>query len=243
MPLTRVPHAPRIPLVSRHAARARVSRGRVPSALATLALSLALAAGTWSAPAGAQAAPGATATRVRVDTNLGSFVIELEDERAPLTVANFLNYVRSGFYSGTVFHRVINNFIAQAGGYDEKYQPKTPEAPVVNESGNGLSNRRGTVGLARTDAPHSGNAQFFLNLADNEDLDPTPLRWGYAVFGKVVDGLEVVDRIGHVPTGADGPFEKDAPLEKIVIRRIEIVGGPAATAPVAVPPPAVPPSG
>jgi cyclophilin family peptidyl-prolyl cis-trans isomerase len=239
MPFARIPHAPGSPLAAPRAGR------RPPCALAALALSLALVAGTCSEPAAAQAAqpaPGSAQTRVRVDTNLGSFLIELEDQRAPLTVANFLGYVRSGFYSGTVFHRVINNFIAQAGGYDEKYQPKTPQPPVVNESGNGLSNRRGTVGLARTDAPHSGNAQFFLNLADNEDLDPTPLRWGYAVFGRVVDGLEVVDRIGHVATGADGPFEKDAPLEKIVIRKMEIVAGPGAVAPEPAPAPAAPPS-
>lgn len=198
----------------------------------------AMAAGGFASRAEAQSpAESATAqqTRVRVDTTLGSFVIQLEDQRAPLTVENFLGYVRSGFYSGVVFHRVINNFIAQAGGYDDRYQPKTPRTPVVNESGNGLSNRRGTVGLARTDLPHSGNAQFFLNLGDNEDLDPTPLRWGYAVFGTVVDGLEVADRIGHAATGEDGPFEKDAPLEKIVIRKMEIVGGPGAMVPAATP--------
>lgn len=233
MPLARVSHASGS-TNDRHTAR--------PRGLAVAALLLAATLGATFAPrAQAQAAAepaNAQQTRVRVDTNLGSFVIELEDERAPLTVANFLGYVRSGFYSGVVFHRVINNFIAQAGGYDEKYQLKTPNAPVVNESGNGLSNRRGTVGLARTDLPHSGNAQFFLNLGDNEDLDPTPLRWGYAVFGRVVDGLEVVDRIGHVATGEDGPFPRDAPLEKIVIRKIEIVGGPGATAPVAAPAPA-----
>lgn len=236
MPLARVPHVSGQP----HGRRAGVRR---PIAAAALALVVALAglcAPRAEAQAPAESTP-ATQTRVRVDTNLGSFVIELEDQRAPLTVANFLGYVRSGFYSGVVFHRVINNFIAQAGGYDEQYQPKTPQAPVVNESGNGLSNRRGTVGLARTDLPHSGNAQFFLNLGDNEDLDPTPLRWGYAVFGKVVDGLEVVDRIGHVATGDAGPFEKDAPLDKVVIRRIEIVGGPGSAAPVATPAPAAPP--
>lgn len=159
--------------------------------------------------------------RVRVDTNMGNFVIELDPDRAPLTVANFLEYVRSGFYSGTVFHRVINNFIAQAGGFDEQYGEKKARPPIPNESGNGLSNRRGTVGLARTANPHSGDAQFFVNLADNAALDPQPTRWGYTVFGKVVDGMNVVDDIGAVATGEVGPLEKDAPLKPVIIIRIE----------------------
>lgn len=236
MSLARVPHASGRPVRCRH-----------PFALAALLATTVLCA-AWVPSASAQAASApvpSQQTRVRVETNLGSFVIELEDQRAPLTVANFLNYVRSGYYSGVVFHRVINNFVAQAGGFDEKYQPKAPQSPVVNESGNGLSNRRGTVGLARTDAPHSGNAQFYLNLADNEDLDPTPLRWGYAVFGRVVEGLEVVDRIGHVPTGEDGPLGKDAPLDKVVIRKVEILGGPGAIAtptPTPAPTPSPPPA-
>ena len=133
---------------------------------------------------------------------MGSFVIELDTERAPLTVANFLEYVRAGHYNGTIFHRVINNFVAQGGGYDEKYVEKPTRAGIPNESGNGLSNRRGTVGLARTGEPHSGNAQFYINLADNPALDPQASRWGYAVFGRVVEGMNVVDDIGAVATGA-----------------------------------------
>jgi cyclophilin family peptidyl-prolyl cis-trans isomerase len=160
-------------------------------------------------------------SRVRVDTSLGSFVIALETERAPLTTANFLEYVRTGHYNGTVFHRVIGSFVAQGGGYDEKFVEKTTRPDIPNESGNGLSNARGTVGLARTGAPHSGNAQFYLNLADNGSLDPQPSRWGYAVFGRVVEGMNVVDDIGAVATGTVGPFEKDAPLKTIVIIRME----------------------
>jgi peptidyl-prolyl cis-trans isomerase A (cyclophilin A) len=187
-------------------------------------------------------APGAAAaSRVRVDTTLGSFVVQLETARAPLTSANFLAYVKGGFYTGTIFHRVINNFVVQGGGYDEKYQLKTPLAPVPNESGSGLSNKRGTLGLARSDAPHSGNAQFYVNLTDNDDLDPTPLRWGYAVFGRVVDGMEVVDRIGRTPTGTVGPWTKDAPLEPVVIKRIELIPDTAAPAPAAAAPAAPPP--
>lgn len=159
--------------------------------------------------------------RVQVDTNMGKFVIELDPARAPLTVANFLEYVRSGFYSGTVFHRVIANFIAQAGAFDEKYAEKQPRPTIPNESGNGLSNLRGSVGLARSAEPHSGDAQFFINLADNAALDPQPTRWGYTVFGRVVDGMNVVDDIGAVATGQVGPLEKDAPLKPVIIIRIE----------------------
>jgi cyclophilin family peptidyl-prolyl cis-trans isomerase len=158
--------------------------------------------------------------RVRVDTNLGSFTIQLELTRAPLTVANFVQYMRDGHYSGLVFHRVVGNFIVQAGGYDKTMNQRSAVRTVANESGNGLSNKRATVGLARTDAPHSGNAQFYVNLTDNEELDPTPLRWGYAVFGKVVDGFDVVERIGKVPTGSGGPFGKDVPLDPVVIEAV-----------------------
>ncbi|MEI8297613.1 MAG: peptidylprolyl isomerase [Pseudomonadota bacterium] len=169
-------------------------------------------------------------SQVRIETNLGSFTIELALARAPLTCAAFINNVRAGYYTGTVFHRVISNFVVQAGGYDDKFQSKTPSATVSNESGNGLSNKRGTVGLARGDSPHSGNAQFYVNLTDNDDLDPTPLRWGYTVFGKIIEGMDVVEKIGHSPTGSMGPWTRDAPLDMIVIQKAEIVGA-AATAP------------
>jgi len=158
--------------------------------------------------------------KVQVETNMGKFVIELDTSRAPLTVANFLEYVHAGFYNSTVFHRVISGFVAQGGGFDEKYQEKPTRPGIPNESGNGLSNRRGTVGLARTGDPHSGNAQFYLNIADNAALDPQPSRWGYAVFGRIVQGMDVVDDIGAVATGEVGPFEKDAPLKAVIIIRI-----------------------
>jgi len=159
-------------------------------------------------------------SRVRVDTNLGSFTIQLELSRAPLTVSNFVQYMRDGHYNGLVFHRVVSNFIVQAGGYDKTLTQRSAIRSVANESGNGLSNKRGTVGLARTDAPHSGNAQFYVNLTDNEELDPTPLRWGYAVFGRVIDGFEVVEKIGKVPTGSGGPFGKDVPLDPVIIESV-----------------------
>lgn len=165
-----------------------------------------------------------TDPRVNVVTSAGSFVIELDVDRAPLTVENFLAYAREGHYDGTVFHRVIQGFVAQAGGYTGDFQLKPAERMVVNEAGNGLSNLRGTVGLARTSDPHSGNAQFYINLVDNLDLNPRPTRWGYAVFGTVVEGMEVVDEIGHVPTGANATFERNVPVQNIVIERIEVIG-------------------
>lgn len=161
--------------------------------------------------------------RVRVQTTMGSFVIELDPARAPLTVANFLEYVRAGHYDGTVFHRVISNFVAQGGGYDEKYVERPTRPGIPNESGNGLSNRRGTVGIARTGDPHSANAQFYVNLADNASLDPQSSRWGYAVFGKVVEGMNFLDDIGAVATGSVAQFDKDAPLKPVVIQKIEEV--------------------
>ncbi len=177
------------------------------------------------------AAPGAPATpaaapQVLVVTSLGNFTLELNAERAPLTVAHFLKYVDQGQYSGTLFHRVIANFVIQGGGFDGNYKPKPAPAKVVNESGNGLTNQRGTVGMARSQDPHGSDAQFYVNLYDNEALDPNKTRWGYAVFGKVVQGMEVVDKIGNVATGARGPFKEDAPLKPVLIERIERVASP-----------------
>jgi cyclophilin family peptidyl-prolyl cis-trans isomerase len=180
-----------------------------------MALTLLVLSG-FCAQAMAQALP-----KVKVQTTMGSFVIELEAQRAPLTVANFLEYVHAGHYEGTIFHRVIANFVAQGGGYDEKFVERPTRASIPNESGNGLSNRRGTVGLARSGEPHSANAQFYLNLADNPPLDPQASRWGYTVFGHISSGMEVVDAIGSVATGASGPFEQDVPSKPVLILKIE----------------------
>ncbi len=191
---------------------------------------------------GAARADEAT-TQVKVTTSMGEFVIEVRTERAPLTAANFLRYVREGFYSGTLFHRVVPNFVIQGGGHDATTMKLKPTHDnIFNESGDGLQNKRGAVGLARGDAPHSGNAQFYVNLVDNPDLDPVATRWGYAVFGKVVQGMDVIDRIGEVPTGAVGQFTKDAPLKPVIIEKMEIITPGAATVqtpivtPVATPP-------
>jgi cyclophilin family peptidyl-prolyl cis-trans isomerase len=170
--------------------------------------------------------------QVKVTTNVGEFVIEVRQDRSPLTAANFLRYVREGFYSGTVVHRVVANFVIQGGGHDATgYALKSPHENVFNESGNGLQNKRGAVGLARGDAPHSGNAQFYVNLVDNPDLDPVPTRWGYTVFGRIVQGMDVIDRIGETPTGAVGPFKSDAPLKPVIIEKAEIVAAGATRPP------------
>ncbi len=180
------------------------------------------------------------ATQVRVSTSMGDFVIEVRSDRAPVTAANFLRYVREGFYSGTLLHRVVANFVIQGGGYDAATgKLKTAHENIVNESGNGLQNKRGAVGLARGEQPHSGNAQFFVNLADNPDLDPVPTRWGYTVFGRVVQGMDVIERIGETPTGSAGEFKSDSPLKPVVILKAEIVGAAAAASPQA-PTPVVP---
>lgn len=177
--------------------------------------------------AGLQAVAAAAPTQVKVETSAGDFVIQLDEARAPLTVANFLGYVDSGFYDGTIFHRVVSGFVIQGGGYTPEMALKPPRPPVVNESGNGLSNRRGTVAMARTGEPHSGDAQFYVNLADNLALDPKPTRWGYAVFGEVVQGIEIVDEIGHRPTAAKAGMQ-DVPVEPVVIRKISVLKTPVA---------------
>lgn len=194
-----------------------------PALLSAMLVFTALALGTPEAQA--QSAPPAagTAPRVRVETTRGNFVIELDPQRAPLTVASFLEYVKAGHYTDTLFHRVVGNFVIQGGGYDPKYVEKPTRPGTPNESGNGLSNRRSTVGLARTGDPHSGTAQFYVNLSDNAALDPQPSRWGYAVFGRIVEGMTVVDDIGAVATGSVGKLDRDAPLQPVLIKRVEVL--------------------
>jgi cyclophilin family peptidyl-prolyl cis-trans isomerase len=190
-------------------------------AAAALLLGGALAHAASPAPAAPAADQDAPNPRVLVKTSMGNFVIELYPQRAPLTVRTFLQYVHEGQYTNTLFHRVIANFVIQGGGHDATtYKLKPIHGYVPNESGNGLQNKRGWVGLARAAGPHTGNCQFYVNLVDNPELDPLPTRWGYAVFGKVVEGMDVVDRIGVVPTGAFGPFKANAPLKPVVIESI-----------------------
>jgi cyclophilin family peptidyl-prolyl cis-trans isomerase len=162
--------------------------------------------------------------RVRIETNLGEIVVEVDANRAPLTVQSFLQYAVEGYYDGTNFHRVAASFLAQGGGFLPDLTEKPVEGSVPNESGNGLSNLRGTIGVARGNDPHSGAAQFYFNLADNSSsLDPRPSRWGYAVFGKVIEGMDVLDRIGGVPTGAGGIFDRDVPVTPILIEHVILI--------------------
>lgn len=179
------------------------------------------------ASAGLGRAFGAEPTQVKVETSAGDFVIQLDEGRAPLTVANFLTYVRDGFYDGTIFHRVVNGFVIQGGGYTPDMTLKPPRPGVVNESGNGLTNKRGSVAMARTAEPHSADSQFYVNLADNLALDPKPTRWGYAVFGEVIQGLDIVDEIGHRVTGTKAGMQ-DVPVEPIIIRKVTVLQTPVA---------------
>ena len=156
---------------------------------------------------------------VLLDTTEGEILIELYPDKAPETVANFLKYVDEGFYKNTIFHRVIKGFMIQGGGLTLKMDEKPTNAPVKNEADNGLKNDRGTIAMARTMDPHSATAQFFINLVDNEFLNytaPTMQGWGYCVFGKVVDGMDVVDKIGKTKTGSRPPYD-DVPLDSVLI--------------------------
>ncbi len=176
------------------------------------------------------AAPAKEATAMPVnvvlETNLGAITLELYPDKAPKTVANFTDYVRAGHYNGTVFHRVIPNFMAQGGGFTADLQQKSTNAPITNEADNGLQNLRGTIAMARTGEPHSASAQFFINVADNAFLNftaPTRQGWGYAVFGKVTAGMDVVDAMVALPTGAAGPFGSDVPKQAVVIESARVL--------------------
>jgi len=172
-----------------------------------------------------------TSPRVRLQTSQGDIVLELDAAKAPKTVENFLTYVQEGHYDGTIFHRIINNFMIQGGGFAQDYQQKPTHAPVKNEADNGLKNTIGTVAMARTSDPHSASAQFFINVANNDFLNfrgKNSQGWGYAVFGKVVGGMEVVDKIRALPTGSGGPFPTDVPKTAVVIEKATLETTPEA---------------
>ncbi len=159
---------------------------------------------------------------VVLDTSLGRITVELYADEAPVTVENFLAYVDEGFFDGTIFHRVISGFVLQGGGLTETMEEKPTRPPIRNEADNGLCNERGTLSMARTNEIHSATSQFFINLTDNAFLDQSDDNFGYAVFGKVTDGMDVVDKIAAVPTGKRG-FYQDVPVEAVVIRTIRRV--------------------
>ncbi len=173
-------------------------------------------------------APTLAATRVKMETNHGIIVLDLDERKAPQTVASFVQYARDGFYDGTIFHRVIGDFMIQGGGFTADYQRKPTRSPIRNEADNGLQNARGTIAMARTSDPHSATSQFFINLKDNDFLNyraPNPQGWGYTVFGKVTEGMDVVDKIGQTPTGPGGPFAKDAPRSPVIIEKVVVIQG------------------
>ncbi|WP_415820481.1 peptidylprolyl isomerase [Bordetella tumbae] len=166
-----------------------------------------------------------TSPRVKLQTNQGDIVITLDAEKAPKTVENFLSYVKSGFYNGTIFHRVIDGFMIQGGGFEAGLKQKPTQAPIENEANNGLKNDKYTLAMARTSDPHSATAQFFINVSNNDFLNftaPTPNGWGYAVFGKVTEGTEIVDKIKGVKTGNSG-FHQNVPTEDVVIEKAEVL--------------------
>jgi peptidyl-prolyl cis-trans isomerase A (cyclophilin A)/peptidyl-prolyl cis-trans isomerase B (cyclophilin B) len=163
---------------------------------------------------------------VEMQTNMGNILIELYPDKAPKTVANFLRYVKEGFYSGTIFHRVIKGFMIQGGGYTTGFREKPTHPPIVNEAANGLRNIPGTIAMARTMDPDSATAQFFINVNDNTSLnyvDPSPQRIGYCVFGRVLKGMDVVNKIAALPTGPGGSFLTDVPEDAVVIKSMTLI--------------------
>ena len=166
------------------------------------------------------------AAHILMTTTLGPMTLELDTANAPMTVENFLSYVSNGFYDGTIFHRVIDNFMVQGGGFTADMEQKATQAPIENEANNGLKNARGTIAMARTQDPHSATAQFFINVQDNDFLNHTGENmqgWGYAVFGKVTEGEDVLDKIRCVQTGSQAGHQ-DVPVEPIIIESVTVIG-------------------
>ena len=196
----------------------------LPVLLLAVSVSACAAQKEPKAETAAAAQPTATSSsmlRVTLSTNMGDIVVDLNPAEAPLSSANFIEYVQSGHYNGTIFHRVIDNFMIQGGGFDQNMQQKPTRASIQNEANNGLKNSRGTIAMARTGDPHSASSQFFINVKDNAFLDhtsPTPQGWGYTVFGQVVEGMDVVDKIKVVQTGNMGGHQ-NVPTQPIVINQ------------------------
>jgi cyclophilin family peptidyl-prolyl cis-trans isomerase len=160
--------------------------------------------------------------KIDVKTNLGSFVLELDAEKAPITVNNFVEYARAGHFDGTIFHRVIPGFVIQGGGHEANMNQKTTNPPIRNESSNGLKNLRGSISMARTMDPNSATSQFFINLVDNASLNPGPGNAGYAVFGRICEGMDVIDAIAKVKTGSHG-HHRDVPVQPVVVEFMKVV--------------------
>jgi cyclophilin family peptidyl-prolyl cis-trans isomerase len=191
------------------------------------ALSLSLTTEAQGKPKNVEKTPVTqTAPEVKLTTSLGDIVIRLDAVKAPLSVENFLSYVKDGHYNGTIFHRVIKGFMVQGGGFTEQWQQKNTKASIKNEADNGLLNKRGTIAMARTSDPDSATAQFFINDSNNAFLDfksKTSQGWGYAVFGEVISGMDVVDKMTAIPTGSGGPMPTDVPQTPIIINKAVVV--------------------
>lgn len=194
-----------------------------------LAMTFSAAALIGSLAQAENAAPATSALKpvsVEIVTNQGNIVLALDPAKAPKSVANFLNYAKEGFYNGTIFHRVIPGFMIQGGGFTANFVQKPTNRPIANEAHNGLSNTRGTIAMARTSNPNSATSQFFINVADNDFLNysgPTAQGAGYAVFGQVTSGMDVVDKIVKIPTGGQGPFPQDVPKQTVLIESIKVL--------------------
>jgi len=164
-------------------------------------------------------------TKVKFSTTSGDFIVQLDTDKAPITTANFITYVTEEFYTGTIFHRIIPNFMVQGGGFDTEFNQKDVHDPIINEADNGLENNRGTLAMARTSDPDSATGQFFINYKDNDFLNhtnPTPSGWGYAVFGHVIEGMEIIDAMTEIPTGNSG-MHQDVPETDIVIESAQMI--------------------
>ena len=199
----------------------KLSLAAVAAVLVLGTVSLSVQASAQPAPTPAPAAK--TYPRVALETSKGKIVVEVYPDKAPLTVANFLQYVKSGFYNGVIFHRVIPDFMVQTGGFTPDMKQKPTKGQIKNESDNGLRNERGTLAMARLSEPHTASSQFFINLKDNgRSLDHSPRGWGYTVFGKVVEGMDVVDSIATVRTATKGPHD-DVPVEAVIIKKASVV--------------------
>jgi cyclophilin family peptidyl-prolyl cis-trans isomerase len=192
------------------------------SLLAAALLSLLTCVPAYAADAPAKSQKGKP-VNITMETSLGTIKLELDAAKAPDTVANFVQYAKAGHFDGLVFHRVIKGFMIQGGGYDEKFSQRPTRAPIKNEAKNGLKNLRGTIAMARTGDPHSASSQFFINHKDNGFLDyPGQDGWGYCVFGKVTDGMDVVDKIASAETGPIPPFGRDVPVTAVVIKKVTV---------------------
>lgn len=192
---------------------------RLTSFILTLLFSVQLFA--QDTPPSQESPSSTTSQQAVIKTSEGDIHIELFADKAPVTVANFLRYAREGHYNGTIFHRTIKNFMIQGGGFDRDFRQKPTHAPIMNEATNGLRNERGTLAMARTGDPHSATSQFFINVVNNDGLNQAGSRWGYAVFGRVTEGMDVVDKIVRQPTGQRGSYE-DVPVRDILIQSVEV---------------------